>query len=359
MIIEGVQMSHRVLVSVSAVAVLVALVSLGAALSAAQTTVPRTAWGEPDLQGVWDFRTLTPLQRPEELGDKEFLTEEEAATLEQEAVDRNIRLLDRPAERTTTGGSVDRRTDGTPGFYNNFWLDQGTTIVGTRRTSLIVDPPNGRLPLLTAKAERRAASSEAQRIADARRGRVPAVSWEDLDPGDRCIQHGKAGPPINPGGYNNNIQLFQAPGYVAILNEQIHDVRVIPLDGRPHLGPQIRQWMGDSRGHWEGQTLVIETTNFNGRHEQVGRPALSSGEHLSLIERFTWVDAETLLYEYTVTDPVAWVRPWTAQLPMKKNPDPIYEFACHEGNYSMSVRLAGARAMEKEAAAEAATSGSR
>ena len=347
MIIEGVQMSHRVLVSVSAVAVLVALVSLGAAPSAAQTTVPRTAWGEPDLQGVWDFRTLTPLQRPEELGDKEFLTEEEAATLEQEAVDRNIRLLDRPAERTTTGGSVDRRTDGTPGFYNNFWLDQGTTIVGTRRTSLIVDPPNGRLPLLTAKAERRAASPEAQRIADARRGRVPAVSWEDLDPGDRCIQHGKAGPPINPGGYNNNIQLFQASGYVAILNEQIHDVRVIPLDGRPHLGPQIRQWMGDSRGHWEGQTLVIETTNFNGRHEQVGRPALSSGEHLSLIERFTRVDAETLLYEYTVTDPVTWVRPWTAQLPMKKNPDPLYEFACHEGNYSMSVRLAGARAMEK------------
>ena len=350
-------MSHRVLVSVSAGAVLVALVSMRAAPSAAQTTAAKTAWGEPDLQGVWDFRTLTPLQRPEELGDKEFLTEEEAATLEQEEVAQNIRLLNRPAERTTAGGSVDRRADGTPGFYNNFWLDRGTTVVGTRRTSLIVDPPNGRLPPLTAKAERLAALPEAQRIADARRGRVPAVSWEDLDPGDRCIQHGKAGPPINPGGYNNNIQLFQVPGYVAILNEQIHDVRVIPLDGRPHLGPEIRQWMGDSRGHWEGQTLVIETTNFNGRHEQVGRPTLSSGEHLSLIERFTRVDAETLLYEYTVTDPVTWVRPWTAQIPMKKNQQLIYEFACHEGNYSMPVRLSGARAMEKEAAAEAATSG--
>ena len=352
-------MSDRVPVSVSAVVVVVALVSLGAAPSAAQTTPPRTAWGQPDLQGVWDFRTITPLQRPEELGNKEFLTEEEAAALEQEVVDRNTRLLNRPAQRTTGGGSVDRRADGTPGFYNNFWLDRGTTVVGTRRTSLIVDPPNGRLPPLTAEAGRRAASPEAQRVADAGRGRVPEVSWEDLDPGDRCIQHGKAGPPINPGGYNNNIQLFQAPGYVAILNEQIHDVRVIPLDGRPHLEPQIRQWMGDSRGHWEGQTLVVETTNFNGKHEQVGRPGLSSGDRLSLIERFTRVDAETLLYEYTVTDPATWVRPWTAQVPMRKNQGLLYEFACHEGNYSMPVRLAGARAMEKEAAAAAPTGGPR
>ena len=278
-------MIHRVLVSVSAVAVLVALV-LGAAAAAAQTTVPKTAWGQPDLQGLWDFRTLTPLQRPEDLADREFLTVEEAATLEQDAVDRNLHLANRPAELATASDQVDRRTDGTPGFYNNFWLDRGTTIVATRRTSLIVDPPNGRLPALTAEAKQRAASPEAQRIADANRGRVPAVSWLDLEPGDRCIQHGKAGPPINPGGYNNNIQLFQAPGYVAILNEQIHDVRVIPLDGRPHLEPGIRQWMGDSRGHWEGSTLVVETTNFNGKHEQVGRPDLSSGEHQSLIERF-------------------------------------------------------------------------
>ena len=352
-------MSHRIKVSVSAVAALVVLASLGAVSLAAQTTSLRTPWGQPDLQGVWDFRTITPLQRPEDLGDQEFLTEEEAATLEQAAVDRNIQLLNRPAERTTTADQVDRREDGTPGFYNNFWLDRGTTVVGTRRTSLIVDPSNGRLPPLTANAAKGAASPEAHRISDASRGRVPAVSWEDLDPGDRCIQHGKAGPPINPGGYNNNIQLFQAPGYVAILNEQIHDVRVIPLDRRSHLEPQIRQWMGDSRGHWDGQTLVIETTNFNGKHEQVGRPALTSGEHLSLIERFTRVDAETLLYEYTVTDPATWVRAWTAQVPMKKNPDLIYEFACHEGNYSMPVRLAGARAMEKEAAAKAATSKSR
>ena len=243
-------MSHRVPVSVSTVAVLVALVSLGAAPSAAQTTPPRTAWGQPDLQGIWDFRTITPLQRPEELGDREFLTEEEAANLEQEVVDRNLRLLTRPAERTTASDQVDRREDGTPGFYNNFWLDRGTTVVGTRRASLIVDPPNGRLPSLTPEAERRAASPEAQRIADASRGRVPAVSWADLDPGDRCIQHGKAGPPINPGGYNNNVQLFQAPSYVAILNEQIHDVRVVPLDGRPHLGPQIQGSIRVSQRHF-------------------------------------------------------------------------------------------------------------
>ena len=145
--------------------------------------------------------------------------------------------------------------------------------------------------------------------------------------------------------------MFQAPGYVAILNEQIHSVRVIPVDGQPHLEPQIQQWMGDSRGHWEGSTLVVETTNFNGKHEQVGRPDLTSSEHQSLIERFTPVDSETLLYEYTVTDPATWVASWTAQVTMNKSQDLLYEYACHEGNYSMPVRLAGARIIEKEAAA--------
>ena len=145
---------------------------------------------------------------------------------------------------------------------------------------------------------------------------------------------------------------------MAILNEQIHDTRLIPLDGRPHVGPLVRQWMGDSRGRWEGKTLIVETTNFNGRHEQVARPLVSGSEHLSLVERFTRVDADTLLYEYTVTDPTIWVKPWTAQFPMKKNPDKMYEYACHEGNYSMNIRLAGARAMEKTAA-EAAKKGSK
>ena len=189
-------MSHRVLVFVSAVAVLVALVLLGVAPAAAQTTVPRTAWGQPDLQGIWDFRTVTPLERPEDLGDREFLTEEEAANLEQEVVDRNARLLTRSAERTTAGGNVDERSDGTPGFYNNFWLDRGTTTVSTGRTSLIVDPPNGRLPALTASGQQRA---------DARREyrrEHPADSWLDRSTSDRCLLGFNAGPPITPGGYN-------------------------------------------------------------------------------------------------------------------------------------------------------------
>ena len=355
---EGVQMRHRAIAIVSAVAVLVALVSSGAAPAVAQTASVRTAWGEPDLRGIWDFRTITPLERPEELADQAFLTEEEATSLEQEVVDRNARLLDRAPERTKAADQVDRREDGTPGFYNNFWLDQGTTVVGTRRTSRIVDPPDGRLPPLTPEAERRATSPEARRVTQAGRGIVPPVSWDDLSPGSRCIHHGRAGPPINPGGYNNNIQLFQTPGYVAILNEQIHSVRVIPLDGRPHLGSGIRQWMGDSRGHWEDQTLVVETTNFNGKYAQVGRPTLTSSEHQSVIERFTRVDAGTLLYEYTVTDPATWAESWTAQVTMNKSQDLLYEYACHEGNYSMSVRLTGARAMEREAAA-AATNGSK
>ena len=355
---EGVQMRHRAIAIVSAVAVLVALVSSGAAPAVAQTASVRTAWGEPDLRGIWDFRTITPLERPAELADQAFLTEEEAATLEREVVDRNARLLDRAPERTRAADQVDRREDGTPGFYNNFWLDQGTTVVGTRRTSRIVEPPDGRLPPLTPEAARRATSPEATRVTQAGRGIVPPVSWEDLSPGSRCIHHGKAGPPINPGGYNNNIQLFQTPGYVAILNEQIHSVRVIPLDGRPHLGSGIRQWMGDSRGRWEDKTLVVETTNFNGKYAQAGRPTLTSSEHQSLIERFTRVDAETLLYEYTVTDPATWAESWTAQVTMNKSQDLLYEFACHEGNYSMQVRLAGARATEREAAA-AATNGAR
>ena len=343
-------MSSRRNVVAYLVTAVVAMMPLVAA--AQSTTGARTPWGDPDLQGVWDYRTITPLQRPENQPDKEFLTEEEAASLEQNILDRNARLLTRAPELTSTSDQVDRREDGTPGFYNNFWLDRGTTAVGTRRTSLIVDPPDGRLPQLTPEAQRRADSSEAQRIAEVRRGAQPAQSWTDLDAGDRCIQHAKAGPPISVGGYNNNIQLFQVPGYVALLNEQNHDVRIIPLDGRPHVGSQISQWMGDSRGHWEGETLVVETIQFNGKHDQIGRPLLSTGQNLSLVERFMRTDSDTLFYEFTVTDPTIWVSPWTAELPMKRNPDLIYEFACHEGNYGLYNIMAGSR-MEEIAAAGA------
>ena len=220
-------MSHRVLVFVSAMAVLVALVSSGAALATAQTTVPRTPWGHPDLQGIWDFRTITPLQRPEDLTDREFLTEEEAADLEQDAVDRNTRLLNRPAQRTEVTDSVDRGADGAPGFYNNFWLDTGTHTIGTRRTSLIVAPPNGRLPAVTASGQRRA---EAKRTYQQEH---PAYSWVDYDAGDRCLLGLNAGPPIMPAAYNQNLQVFQTPDHVMLLTEMVHTVRVVPLDGAP------------------------------------------------------------------------------------------------------------------------------
>ena len=334
-------MSHRLLVYVSAVAVLVALVSSGTAPVGAQTPVLRTAWGQPDLQGIWDFRTITPLQRPEDLAEREFLTAEEAASLEQEAVDRNIRLLNRPARRTAAGGNVDRRADGTPGFYNNFWLDRGTSTVGTRRTSLIVDPPNGRMPALTVDGQRRATARREYRREH------PADSWVDRSAAERCILGFNAGPPITPGGYNQNVQVFQTPEHVVLVTEMVHTARIVPLDGRPPLGPDIRQWSGDSRGHWEGDTLVIETANFTDQTRWRG-----STQNMRLVERFTRVDADTLLYEFTVTDPETWTRPWTASVPMQRTDVPMYEYACHEGNYAMEGILAGHREAEKAAAVQ-------
>ena len=344
-------MTHRGQAAAIAVIAGVALMPMFAGAQTADAAGPRTPWGHPDLQGTWDYRTLTPLERPVELGDKAFLTEEEAVTLEQETLARNEFLLNRASQPTSASDQVDRRADGTPGFYNNFWLDRGTTAIATRRTSLVVDPANGRLPALTEPARRRANSPEAARLEGVRRGRLPAASYEDLDAGDRCIQHAKAGPPLSTGGYNNNMMLFQTPDHVVILAEQNYDARMIPLDGRPHVSPRLRQWMGDSRGYWEGDTLVVETVHFNGKHDQIGRPLLSSGENLTLVERFTLMDGENLMYEYTVSDPTIWTRSWTAQHPMKRNPDLMFEFACHEGNYGMHGIMAGSRVQEAEAAA--------
>ena len=326
-------MCHRVLVFASVMAVLVALVWLGAAPAVAQTVPPRTAWGQPDLQGIWDFRTITPLERPEELGDQAFLTEEEAANLQQETVDRNDWLLNRPAERTAVSDQVDRRADGTPGFYNNFWLDEGVTTVGTRRTSLIVEPPNGRVPDLSPVGQQRAdARREYQR-------EHPSDSWLDRSAADRCIVGFNAGPPITPLGYNQNMQVFQTPDHVVLVTEMVHTARVVALGGRPVLGEGIRQWSGDSRGYWEGETLVVETSNFN-----VERRWRGSTETMKLVERFTRVGADTLEYTFTVTDPETWTSAWTASIPMRRTDVPMYEYACHEGNYSMVGILGGARA---------------
>ena len=331
-------MFHRANAFVGAVVVLVALVSFGAA-PAAQTAAVRTAWDAPDLRGIWDFRTITPLERPDELADKAFLTAEEAANLEQEVVDRNARLLVRAAERTTAADQVDRREDGTPGFYNNFWLDQGTRAVETRRTSLITDPPNGQIPALTPSGQRRADASQTYRREH------PADSWLDRSTSDRCLLGFNAGPPLNPGGYNQNLQIFQTPDQVVLLTEMVHTVRVVPLDGRPPLSDAIPQWSGNAHGHWDGDTLVVETSNF--RDERRWR---NSTKSLTLVERFTRVDADTLEYQYTVTDPETWSSPWTASIPLRRTDVPMYEYACHEGNHSMFGILSGQRAEDRAAA---------
>ena len=289
--------------------------------------VPQTAWGAPDLQGVWDFRTITPLQRPEDLGDKAFLTAEEASQREQSAVDRAATLWSQEARPTEAGGNV--------GGYNNFWMDQGTNVIGTRRTSLIIDPPNGRLPEATEAGQARAAANRGSFSSE-----LPA-SYTDLSNSDRCLMGFNAGPPITPAAYNQNVQLFQTPDHLVMLTEMVHTVRVIPLDGSPALGDGVRQLSGVSRGHWEGETLVVETANFEARRDWRG-----STEGMRLVERFTRVDADTLEYEFTVTDPETWDAPWTVNLPMRRNVLPMFEYACHEGNYAMEVMLGGARADE-------------
>ena len=317
-------------------AVAAAMVAL-ASSAAAQSGPLETGWGAPDLQGVWDFRTITPFERPEALGNQAFLTEEEAASQESGVVDRNRRLLDRPAERVSAGGNVDRRADGTPGFYNNFWLDTGIRTVGTRRTSLVIDPPNGRLPALTTLGR-----ELATRV-------YPFDSYTDLDAGDRCILGLNAGPPIVPAAYNQNLLLLQTPEQVVLLTEMVHTVRVVPLRDHPRLDDRIQQWSGDARGYWDGDTLVVETTNFlEDRRWTTSNPmgAVGNTRDLRLEERFTRIDGNTLQYEFTVHDPDIWTTPWTASVPMRRSDEPIYEYACHEGNYSVPNILAGERTLE-------------
>jgi hypothetical protein len=338
-------MSHRLLTSMAGLPVVIAAALLAPAAVAAETwTVPRTADGQPDLQGVWDFRTITPMERPVALGTKEFFTDEEAAIWEK---DEN-RRQDRDQIDPETGGLQYPRGGVVP--YNEFWYDRGNKVVGTKRTSLIVDPPNGRLPEMTPDGKKRADLRAAEQR-ETQLGRPHADSYEDRPLQERCIVGLNAGPPMHPGAYNNNFQLFQTPQYVVILNEMVHDARIVPLDGRPH--GHIRQWKGDSRGHWEGNTLVVDTINFK---RETSLPNSSANVHL--VERFTRTDANTLLYEFTVEDPTMWTRPWTAVVPMRKSEDLVYEYACHEGNYAMASILAGARAAEK-AAEEAAKKGSK
>jgi len=297
----------------------------GTAAAAQSWKPPRTADGQPDLQGVWTNVTITPLERPADLAGKAFLTEQEAAEYEKRVVAaNNVDRKDLPPEQDVNLA------------YNNAWYDRGTKVVGTRRTSLIVDPPDGRIPPLTPEAQKR--QDDLRAAARGHQNDGP----EGRSLAERCLLWPTAGPPMLPSFYNNNYQIVQAPGYVVIMVEMIHDARIIPLDGRGHLPQNVRQWMGDSRGHWEGNTLVVDTINFSDKTRFRG-----SGEKLHLTERFTRVDADTIRYEFTVDDPASFTKPWTAQIPMKKSEGSVFEYACHEGNYAMAGMLAGARADEK------------
>ena len=337
--------------------VVAAVVLVSEAVAPAATSgqgAPRTPWGHPDLQGAYTNKTITPLQRPEELAERELLTAEEMAHLQQKAVERNTELLTRPARRTEVTENLDVGEDGAPGYYNNFWLDEGTTSTG--RTSIIVDPPDGRLPPLTPEARQ----DEEARLA-ARSARGPADTWTDLDLNDRCMLW-SVGPPMLPAGYNSYYLILQTPDYVAIHVEMIHDTRIIPLDGRPRLGRPIPQWLGEMRGRWEGDTLVVETRDIARSEEgssfsrDAARIRAANGgrtESLRVVERFTPVDADTLRYEFTVDDPTRWTRPWSGELPLRRTDESLFEYACHEGNYGLANILSGARAQEPQVAEDA------
>ena len=320
-------MSDRSRVLAVTVAVSLLLAPAVAGAQAENWTAPRTAWGSPDLQGVWDFRTITPMERPADLAT-DVLTDAEAARLEAE-----VRAAQEARDSETPFDTV--------GNYNQFWFDPGTTVVDTRRTSLVVDPPDGRIPAKTPEAQARyEAGTEAGRGLR-RHTPTPGGFVEDLGPGGvqvRCILGFNSGPPMEPGAYNQNVQLLQTPDHVVIFNEMIHNARIVPLDGSAH--GDIPQWVGDSRGRWEGDTLVVETVNF---HRETAFENGLTGRSLHLVERFTRASQDILLYNVTVNDPTVWTRPWTYELPMKRSDLPLYEYACHEGNYGIYNILAGAK----------------
>ena len=292
---------------------------LGTAIASAQ--------GARDLEGVWSFATLTPLERPAEFADKPTLSDAEADAFVHDTIERGDR------DRRDGSAAVDVAR-----AVNDYWFERGTGLAvlnGRKLSSLIVDPPDGRVPPLTATARATAAA----RAADARDR--PADGPENRSLQERCLSF-NAGPPILPGPYNNFVQILQFADHVVIHNEMIHDARVVPLDGKPHAPVAIRLWLGDSRGRWEGNALVVDTTNFTDKTAFRGADG-----NLHLVERFTRVEAETLLYEVTVEDPTVFTRPWTLRLPMRRADVRIYEYACHEGNYALVDILRGARYQER------------
>jgi hypothetical protein len=309
-------------------------------------TAPRTVDGQPDLQGVWAHNAVTPLERPEAFKGRTTMTDAEIADLKRRAADlysgkqAGDILGDRLIQEITKDPDL-TPFDADTGNYNSFWVVDRDW---DNRTSLITDPADGRIPPLTEQAKQRRMSQ--------RRGPAgPPAGPEDLSLSVRCITYGV---PRISAGYNSYFEIRQGPGYVAIIQELIHDVRIIPLDGRPHVSKNIRSWNGDSRGHWDGDTLVVDTTNYSPRGAIRG-----ATENLHLIERFKRVSPEVVEYTLTFEDPDTWTRPWTAMIRLKSTPDKLYEYACHEGNESMVGILAGARAQEKAAAAKSEGAGTR
>ena len=341
----------------------VAVVALAAAMTMAPVpasgqsadSTPRTSWGHPDLQGYWTSSTYTPLERPDNLADREFLSEQELAELNEiltaEGVDplraRSILAAETEEERLERT----RQTQENIHYDNSIWLRENQPRqLTTSRTSLIVDPPNGRIPPLVPSAQER----EALRRAESR-WLVQNISPQSFDSHqtrtlqERCLVWRHEGPPMLPPSYNDLMQILQTEDYVVVMQEmRENDARIIPLDGRPHLPASMREWSGDSRGRWEGDTLVVESINFN---DKVHFNGSSTGLHV--VERFTRIDDENIRYEFTVTDPSTWTRPWSVEYPLMKREGPLYEYGCHEGNHDARHILEVARNLDKAAVAEA------
>jgi hypothetical protein len=305
----------------------------GTSASTKNWTVSRTPWGDPDFQGYWTSTTDIPLERPKELGAKEFYTPEELAQKQKKEEDDAAKRLE--GRQTEPGTQADVHYD-----LAQFGLDRSQSKIATSLRTSLITGPDGRIPPMLPEAQKRNAERNAYQRAhqwDGPEGRPLA---------ERCILWPNEGPPMMPVGYNGNLEFAQSPGYIAITQEMIHDTRIIPIGGNhPHLPSTVHQWMGDSRGHWEGDTLVVETTNFTAKTAFRG-----STEDLKVVERFTRTGPDTIKYEFTVSDPKTWDKPWGADIPMSKIEGPIYEYACQEGNYGMANNLSGARATEKKAA---------
>ena len=287
----------------------------------------RTPDGQPDISGIFTFRTLTPLERPSSLEGKDTLGEDEASAFEASERTRLNRDLFDPVQGAPSAG-YQSKAEGGVLSYNEFWYERGIELTSDKRTSLVVDPPNGRIPY-------RPEYEQARRLQRLNLRNGFADHYTDRSLGDRCLMGSNSGPPMRPGSYNNNVHIFQTPHYVALLNEHIHNVRIIPID---QPAKPVRQWVGDSRGYWEGETFVVETANFMRETNFSG-----SSRDTHLVERFSRVDANTVIYEFTIDDQNNYTRPWTAVIPFRRTDGPIYEYACHEGNYGLTGILAGAR----------------